>query len=180
MRQVPDLLWLPAAAVDSFRTNVLHVKAVDHFGAVFTDGRVHQALRTAAPVQVLADKEPSDGRDDSDGHSHHQMLCWERESDMNAGLCTTSDSGVDWSQTDWQSQSSAWKRCVNDWYERGRNRSVKQSCYIEGALKPSSDPDSWNGPFLKATVGINSIRFASHDGGEETFDPSTSPELKVL
>lgn len=78
------------------------------------------------------------------------------------------------------SQSSAWKRCVNDWYERGRNRSVKQSCYSGGALKPSSDPDSWNGPFLKATVGIDSIRLTSHDGGGETFGPSTSPELKVL
>lgn len=86
---------------------------MDHFGAVFTDGRVDQALRTAAPVQVLADQEPSDGRDDCDGHGHHQMLCWEGESEMNAGLGTNSDSRVGRSQ----SQSSAWNRCVSDLYE---------------------------------------------------------------
>lgn len=52
---VRELLWLPAAAEHSLGADVLHVKAVDHFGAVFTDGCVHLALFTASPTQVMAD-----------------------------------------------------------------------------------------------------------------------------
>lgn len=84
MRRRSDLLWLPAAAVDSLGADVLHVKAVDHFGAVFTDGRVHQDPLTATPVQVLADEEASDSWDHSHGHSHQQVLCGEE--DTNHGL----------------------------------------------------------------------------------------------
>lgn len=74
-----DLFGLPAAAVYSLGADVLHVKAVDHFGAVFTDARVHHALLTATPVQVLADEEPSDGWEHRHGHSHHQMLWGEED-----------------------------------------------------------------------------------------------------
>lgn len=50
-----ELLWLPAAAVHSLGADVLHVEAVHHFGAVFTDAGVYLAFFTAPSTQVMAD-----------------------------------------------------------------------------------------------------------------------------
>lgn len=71
---IRELLRLPAAAVHRLGADVLHVETVDHFGTVFIDASVHQALFVAAFVQVVADQEASNTSHHSHRDGHQQVL----------------------------------------------------------------------------------------------------------
>lgn len=77
-----NLFWLPAAAVHRLGADVLHVKAVDNFGAVFAHACVHLALLAALAAQVVADQETSGCSNDRHRHSNQEMFCTGRSQQL--------------------------------------------------------------------------------------------------
>lgn len=69
------LLGPPAAAVDSLVADVLHVKTVHYFRAVFVDWHVHSALGTALWTQVACQQVGAQSRGHCNRNDGGQLIC---------------------------------------------------------------------------------------------------------